>query len=509
VQCIIEVCIGGCGCDPQYMLPGLLLHKGPLLSKVSHIYKNMTSIIVVQVGQCGNQLGGALWDALAASTDNGALPSPFFCRDRTARCVLVDSEPKVVMGLHHAAPKRFHESSLVTGQCGRGNHWALGYYGVGAKRGSLDDDAPEIPMYKRDPSKAKQKAFLMRKDQRQEDAYLLQHALYAVHKESTRVDQGQLEAIVVVHGLAGGTGSGFTSRLVEKIRLHFTEPPTDKARRQAEDMEEEDGLYGALGERRRTSYIVSIAVAPQLQGENALQGLNTALTLRSLIQSVDAIILLRNDDVLNPTPHSMVPQCDTFRQCNDVFASWLMPVLHFGLGSRVIGELIEKVAPDSKYKFLSLVPIPQRNLIRYKRCAVLSREYRWQTSGSIGQQAEEAYGEMHLPSSSAMLDMTHSTVNLGRPPRSFVELCSALAPVKNTPVVRGVVQAGTAYSSLLVLNQTIELNKSLLFPLLRDAALKIQAQAFLTEFVAMGMTIDDMADAYRSVAHVLLYEGFN
>lgn len=469
----------------------------------------MTSVIVVHVGQCGNQLGGALWDALAACTDNGGLPSPFFCRDRTARCVLVDSEPKVVMGLHHATPKRFHESSLVTGQCGRGNHWALGYYGVGAKRG-FNDELPAQQTYKRDPSKAKQKAFLMRKDQRQEDAYLLQHALYALHKESTRVDQGQLEAIVVIHGLAGGTGSGFASRLVEKIRLHFTEPPTDRARREAEDMEEEDGLYGALGERRRASYVISISVAPQLQGENALQGLNTSLTLRSLIHSVDAILLLRNDDVLNPTPHSMIPQCATFRQSNAVFVSWLMPVLNFGLGSRVIGELIEKVAPDPKYKFLTLVPLPQRNLIRYKRCAVLSREYRWSGGNSVMQQQDgnEEFGEMHVASSSTMLDMTHSTANLGRPPRSFVELCNSLAPVKTT--LRGVAapSAGAAYNSILVLNQTLELNKALLFPLLRDAALKIQAQAFLTEFIAMGMEIDAMADAYRGVAQVLLYEGF-
>lgn len=449
----------------------------------------MSSIIIVQVGQCGNQLGGALWDALAAATFNGAVPSPFFCRDGSARCVLVDSEPKVVMSLNAASPKRFHESSLVCGQCGRGNHWALGYYGIGAAG------------HRRDPSQAKQKAFLMRKDQRQDDVYLLQHALYALHKEATRVEQGQLEAIVVIHGLAGGTGSGFASRLVEKIRLHFVEHDSDeKLRREAEEMEEDDGLYGALGERRRASYVISICVAPQLQGENVLQGLNTTLTLRSLMQSVDAVLLLRNDDVINPSAHSLVTPCGTFGQGNAVFVSWLMPILHFGLGTRIAGELVEKVAPDPNYKFLSVVPLPQRNLTRYRRCAILSRVYHWR--GVTEHNAAIDASELHVPSSASMIDLTHSSVDLGRPPKGFLEYLA-----KTGGGGRG--STSSHPSSILLMNQTAELNRSLLFPLLRDAALKIHAHAFISEFLAMGMTVEDMTAAYRSVAQVLLYVGID
>jgi hypothetical protein len=455
------------------------------------------SVIIVQVGQCGNQVGGALWEALAAATNHGSVPSPFFCRDGTARCVLVDSEPKVVMGLHQSAPKRFHEGALVCGQCGRGNHWALGYFGVG--NGS-----------RRDPSLAKEKAFFMRKDQRQDDAVLLQHALYALHKEAGRVDQGQLEAIVVIHGLAGGTGSGFTSRLVEKIRMHFTEPESDAARRAAEDAEEEDGLYGALSERRRASYVVSVSVAPQLQGENALQGLNTALTLRSLIRSTDAIIILRNDDVIQPSPHSLVATCNTFTEANATFASWLLPVFHYGIGSRIIGELIEKVAPDPNFKFLSIIPLPQRNYTRYRRCAVLSREYRCGLGRGVEAIDAAQVAELHATSSATMLDLTHSSVELGRPPKGAAAfLASAIGGSSRRS------SGGSASSShaagvpqaVLVLNQTEELNRSLLFPLLRDAALKIDANAFVSEFLALGMRTEDMRSAYREVARVLLYNG--
>lgn len=51
-------------------------------------------------------------------------------------------------------------------------------------------------------------------------------------------------------------------------------------------------------EKRRARYLISIAVAPQTSGEVATQGFNVALTLNVLMRTVDAVLLLRNDDVL-------------------------------------------------------------------------------------------------------------------------------------------------------------------------------------------------------------------
>ena len=59
----------------------------------------------MQVGQCGNQLGQSLWQALdsqCTDTPSGQEAS-FFKLDawgrRQARCLLIDTEPKVVRGL--------------------------------------------------------------------------------------------------------------------------------------------------------------------------------------------------------------------------------------------------------------------------------------------------------------------------------------------------------------------------------------------------------------------------
>lgn len=61
--------------------------------------------VVLQVGQCGNQLGHALWQSLSAQRRNASSSSvgddlEFFCPQlsgrKVARCLLVDTEPKVV-----------------------------------------------------------------------------------------------------------------------------------------------------------------------------------------------------------------------------------------------------------------------------------------------------------------------------------------------------------------------------------------------------------------------------
>lgn len=65
-------------------------------------------LIPCKVGQCGNQLGDSLWRALDAQScgadgNREEASLQFFRLDqsgkRTARCLLVDTEPKVVGGL--------------------------------------------------------------------------------------------------------------------------------------------------------------------------------------------------------------------------------------------------------------------------------------------------------------------------------------------------------------------------------------------------------------------------
>eukprot|EP00798_Chlamydomonas_sp_ICE-L_P020309 gene20309-27065_t len=81
------------------------------------------------VGQCGNQLGEALWQTLGAQRNlgEGLYEDGEFFRSgsdgkKVARCLLVDTEPKV-----HDASKMFSNRRCYLGQSGRGNNWSFGY----------------------------------------------------------------------------------------------------------------------------------------------------------------------------------------------------------------------------------------------------------------------------------------------------------------------------------------------------------------------------------------------
>ena len=422
---------------------------------------------MVSVGQCGNQLGERLWRDLHKSCDEGRTASPFFAPNGVARAVLVDSEPKVVSGLLQRNPKLFREESAACGQSGRGNNWGLGYNGIG-HRGNL-----------------RHKAFSVNKDQRLDDSLLIPKALCAVHREALRVDRNCLEAIVVLHSLAGGTGSGVTSKLVEKLRLYFTHHDSPETERLAEDSLDADGLGCVYGERRRAMYIVSICVAPQLVGENSVQSINTVLTLDALQRSVDAILVLRNDEGFCPALLGPIKPSQSFDEVNAVFSMMLLPVLYFGGSARAIGELIAKCAPDARYKMLSILPLPQKNFSRYNNCALLSREYKLRTNAGTNPAPGAPLDSIHTESSKRLLDATSSCVVISVP-RMLTTTVTLL--------------------DVLILNQVEELNRNLFFPLLRDCKYKLDSKAFLHQFEATGVPASDIEAAFRRVVLFLAYE---
>ena len=85
------------------------------------------SSVALLVGQCGNQIGHELMKVIDSSELH-----PLGHRDGKLRCVCVDSEPKVI---HRNTQEDLRSAGLyrdgnaVIGQRGRGNNWALGYYG--------------------------------------------------------------------------------------------------------------------------------------------------------------------------------------------------------------------------------------------------------------------------------------------------------------------------------------------------------------------------------------------
>jgi len=99
------------------------------------------SFLTVQVGQCGNQLGVSLFDALlteaeAGPDDFGAAARQAFFRVRrgdgalVARAALIDMEPKVVAAALRGVPASrwvYDGAGALTFESGSGNNWARGY----------------------------------------------------------------------------------------------------------------------------------------------------------------------------------------------------------------------------------------------------------------------------------------------------------------------------------------------------------------------------------------------
>lgn len=128
----------------------------------------------------------------------------------------------------------FRPSNMLTEQHGRGNNWAMGYVGRTASEGAAGS--------------------------------LLANTLDAVRREAERMDL--FDSIVLMHSLAGGTGSGLGSRITEEIRDEYAK-----------------------------QFILSVCLTPFGTGDTPLQHYNSLLCLSHLYPVVDGIIMASNADV--------------------------------------------------------------------------------------------------------------------------------------------------------------------------------------------------------------------
>ena len=155
-----------------------------------------------------------------------------------ARCVLVDAAPKAARAAAAAEPL-LHAAPSAVGASGRGSNWAHGYRGPGEPGGR----APGC----------------------EDDAQLLKRALAAVRRELERCPS--TPDLLLVHGLAGGTGGGLGCRLLEELRRE----------------------HGAA------LFIVAAAVAPRAPGGDTslLAPLATVMAVQFLQRYADAVFLFQ------------------------------------------------------------------------------------------------------------------------------------------------------------------------------------------------------------------------
>ena len=160
----------------------------------------MREVITIHVGGAGCRIGQAFWELLCL--EHGILPdgtpnpnhepgpgdsrSSFFAEMDSGRCVpravFVDTEPTVIDEIRTGDYKElFHPEQLVSGKEGCHGNFARGHYTVG--RAIIDEVLDKV-------------------------------------RRLTDVCQG-LQGFIIVHSMGGGTGSGLTARLMERLSVDY------------------------------------------------------------------------------------------------------------------------------------------------------------------------------------------------------------------------------------------------------------------------------------------------
>lgn len=278
------------------------------------------SIVTVQLGQCGNQIGFEVFDALfrdshcsqglCSKRENEAYQAS--CKERffreeengvpVARAVLVDMEPKVInQTLSKAAQSGRWKYGPHTSFCqkqGSGNNWAYGYSVHGPK-----------------------------------------HEESIMNLIQTEVEKcDSLSGFFILMSMAGGTGSGLGAFITQKLQDQYS-----------------------------SSLKMNQIIWPYGTGEVIVQNYNSVLTLSHLYRSSDALLIHENDAVHKICAKRMHIKQISFRDLNRVLAhqlgSVLQPVYSEDSSSHYrrnpLGDLMEHLVPHPEFKMLGVRNIPQ------------------------------------------------------------------------------------------------------------------------------------------------------
>ena len=228
------------------------------------------SVIFVNAGQCGNQLGYCLLDALDAHSGSGeeSCLDSFFRESSVsgarpiARAVCIDTEPKVVSECLWRSRKEakwtYDASNVIYRHGGAGNNWAMGYQ-------MCSGDFLDV-------------------------------SLNCIRRELEFCDQPPL--ILTLHSVAGGTGSGLGTHMSESACDEFP----DVMR-------------------------MNIAITPYHFGEVVVQHYNSVLSLSKISSASHAVLAFENEVAQELCKKMRKIERPTLGDINHTIASNLLPIL--------------------------------------------------------------------------------------------------------------------------------------------------------------------------------------
>lgn len=278
------------------------------------------SIVTLQLGQCGNQIGFEVFDALfsdahyhqglCSKRENEAYQASckerFFSEEENgvpiARAVLVDMEPKVInQTLSKAAQSgrwKYGQRSCFCQKQGSGNNWAYGYSVHGP---------------------------------RHEESIM-----NLIQKEVEKCDS--LSGFFIIMSMAGGTGSGLGAFVTQNLQDQYS-----------------------------NSLKMNQIIWPYGTGEVIVQNYNSILTLSHLYRSSDTLLVHENDAVHKICAKLMNIKQISFSDINQVLAHQLGSVFQptysvegsFHYRRNPLGDLMENLVPHPEFKMLGVRNIPQ------------------------------------------------------------------------------------------------------------------------------------------------------
>ncbi|KAL0230024.1 hypothetical protein PCE1_003588 [Barthelona sp. PCE] len=275
-------------------------------------------IITLQVGQCGNQIGSQFWKTLADEHNigpDGTLLDERELNDRkdvffyqaddnhyVPRAILLDLEPGVINSIMRSEWKMFfnHENVFVPKECtGAGNNWAQGY--------ELAQTHAET-------------------------------VLEMIDREVDTADS--LEGFTLCHSVAGGTGSGMSSWLLEQFE-----------------------------DRYPKKLVQTYSVFPNVnESDVVVQGYNTILTLQRLINHVDSCVVIDNTALHSIVQDRLKVENPDYNDINSLIATVMSAstnTLRFpSFMNNDLQSLISSLVPTPRLHFLmsSYTPINTRRL---------------------------------------------------------------------------------------------------------------------------------------------------
>lgn len=202
-------------------------------------------IITLQAGQCGNSVGQQFWQQLCQehginqdgnledfATEGGDRKDVFFYQSDDTRyiprAILLDLEPRVLNSIQSSAYKNIYNPEnfyIHKSGTGAGNNWGMGY--------SMGETVHE-------------------------------EILEMIDREADGSDS--LEGFMMLHSIAGGTGSGLGSYMLERLNDRFPK-----------------------------KLIQTYSVFPNTQdGDIVVQPYNSLLSMRRLTQNADSVVVLDN-----------------------------------------------------------------------------------------------------------------------------------------------------------------------------------------------------------------------